>query len=82
MSYYAKLSLKDDQSQTFFLWTAASVAAAAAAVNPDSIKVLLANNLSIFPFEDNSVFNNVPKAIPKSLPDCPILGNWFLIILY
>ena len=54
----------------------------AAAVNPDLIKTLLANDLSIFPIKGNPIFNNGPKSdpvvtngpksLPKNPPDCPI----------
>ena len=71
-----KLSLKDDQIQTFFLWIAASVvAAAAAAVNCNGIKTLLANGLSKFFNKGNPVFSNGPKSLPKNSPDCPVLCN-------
>ena len=53
------------------VWIAASVADAAA-VNPNSIKTLLANGLSTFPIKGNPVFSNGPKSLPKNLPDCPI----------
>ena len=49
-----------------FLWIAVSVADAAA-VNPDGIKTLLANDL---------VFSNCTKSLPKNPPDFPISCNW------
>ena len=55
-----------------FLWIAAS---AAAAVNPNGIKILLASGLSKFLVKGNSVFSNGPKSLPKIPPDCPILYN-------
>ena len=58
MSYY--------QIQTFFSWVAASVAAAT--VNSNGIKTLLANG--------NPLFSNGPKSLPKNPPDCPILCIW------
>ena len=58
-----------------FLWTAASVADDAAN-NPNSIKTVLANGLSTFAINDNPVFTNSPKSLPKNLPGCPILWNW------
>ena len=58
-----------------FLWIAGSVAAAAA-VYPNGIKILLANGLSTFPIKGNSVFSNSPKSLPKNRPDCHILCNW------
>ena len=54
----------------------------AAAVNPNGIKTLLAKGLSTFRIKGNPVFINGPKSLPKNSPDCPILCNWFLIILY
>ena len=45
-----------------FLRIAASVAAAAA-VNPNGIKVLFANGLSIFPIKGNPAFSNGPKSL-------------------
>ena len=54
-----------------FLWIAASVAAAAA-VNPNGTRTLLANGLK-FTINGNPVFNNGPKILPKNPPDCPIL---------
>ena len=56
-----------------FLWIAVSVAAAAAAVNHNGIKTVLANGLSTFPINDNRVFNNGPKSLLKSPLDCPNL---------
>ena len=44
-----------------FLRIAASVAAAA--VNPNGIKVLFANGLSIFPIKGNPAFSNGPKSL-------------------
>ena len=61
--------------QTFFLWIAASVADAAAAVNPNSIKTLLANGLSTFPIKGNPFFSNGLKSLPKNPPDCSVLCN-------
>ena len=57
-----------------FLWIAASVAAAAA-VNPNGIKTLLANGLNTFPIKGDPVFSNDSKSLPKNPPDCPILCN-------
>ena len=53
---------------------AASVAAAAG-VNPNGIKTLLAIGLKIFPIKGNPVFSNDPKSLPKNHSDCPILCN-------
>ena len=58
-----KLTYVDDQIQTFFLQIVASVADDLA-VNPNDIKTLLANGLSLFLIKGNPVFNNVPKLLP------------------
>ena len=58
-----------------FLWITASVAAAAA-VNPNDIKMLFADTFNTFFIKDNPVFNNGPKSLPRNLPDCSILCNW------
>ena len=50
-----------------------SASVAAAAVNLDGIKRLLANGLSTFLIKANTVFSNDPKSRPKNPPDCPIL---------
>ena len=57
-----------------FLRITASVAAATA-INPYGIKTLLANGLSTFPINDNPVFNNGTKSLPKNPLDCHILYN-------
>ena len=57
------------------LWTAASAAA-------NGIKTLLASGLNAFSIKGKPVFSNGPKSIPKNSSHCPILCNWFLIILY
>ena len=57
------------------LWIAAFVADAAA-VNPNGIKTLLANGFSTFLIKGNLDFDNGPKSLPKSPPNCPILCNW------
>ena len=57
------------------LWIAAFVADAAA-INPNGIKTLLANGFSTFPIKGNLVFDNGPKSLPKSRPNCPILYHW------
>ena len=64
----------------------------AAAVNPNVIKTLLANGLSIFPIKGNPIFKNGPKSDlvfnngPKSLPKILLIVLFnvmeFLIILY
>ena len=63
----ALLSLKDAHLiQTF---------SDAAAVNPNGIKVLLANGFSSFFIKCYAVFSNGPISLPKNPPDCPILCN-------
>ena len=47
----------------------------AAAVNSNGIKTLLAIGLSTFPVKRNAVFDNGPKTLPKSPPDCTVLYN-------
>ena len=54
----------------------AAFVADAAAVNPNGIKTLLANGFSTFLIKGNLVFDNGPKSLPKSPPNCPILCNW------
>ena len=58
-----------------FLWIAASVVDIAA-VNPNGIKMLLANRLSTFFIKGNPGFSNGPKSLLKNPPDFPILCNW------
>ena len=58
-----------------FLWVDASVTDAAA-VNPDDIKMILANGLSAFPVKDNPAFSDSSKSLPKNPYDCHILCNW------
>ena len=58
-----------------FLWIAASTAAAAV-VNPNGIKMVLANGLSTFPIKGNPGFSNGPKSLPKNSLDGSILCNW------
>ena len=60
--------------QNISLRIAASVAVAAA-VNPNGIKMLLADGLSTFPVKDNPVFSNGPKSLPRNPPHSPILCN-------
>ena len=50
-----------------FLGIAGSAAAAAA--NPNVIKILLANGLSTFPIKSNPGFSDSPKCLPISPPD-------------
>ena len=49
----------------FFLWIVAFVADAAA-LNPNSTKALLANDLSTFPINDQPVFSNGPKSLLRN----------------
>ena len=51
---------------------AASIADGAT-VNPNGIKILLANGLSKFPIKGNSFFKNGPKFSPEILSDQTIL---------
>ena len=57
-----------------FFWTDASVVAAA--VNPNGIKTILDNGLSISSIKGKPVLSNGPRSIPKNPPYCPILFNW------
>ena len=61
--------------QTFFSWIGSSVANVAA-LDPNGIKILLANGLSTFRIKDNPVCSNGPKCLPKNTPNCPILWYW------
>ena len=61
------------QDQRIFLWVAASVVDTA--INSNGIKRLFANVLSTFPLNDNPVFNNGSKSLPKNPPDCTMLCN-------
>ena len=54
-----------------FLLMAASVGDAAT-VNPNLIKILLANNLNAFFFKDKPVVGNGFRSLPKKPPDCTI----------
>ena len=58
-----------------FFWIAASVEDTAV-VDPNGIKMFLANGLSKFPFKGNPDFSNGPKPLPKNPPDSPIICNW------
>ena len=46
--------------------------AADTAVNPNGIKMLLANGLRRFFIKDNSGFSNSPRSLPRNPPDCTI----------
>ena len=58
-----------------FLWIAASVADTAA-INPNGIKTLLANGVSIYLIKGKSVFSNSPTRLTRNPTDCPIFCNW------
>ena len=64
--------LRATDPKIFFLRIPAS-AADAAAVNPNGIKMLLANGLVTFFISVNPVFSNGPRSLPKNPPDCIIL---------
>ena len=49
-----------------------------AAVNPNSIKTLLANVLSTFFIKDKLVFSDGPRNLPKNRLDCLILCSCLL----
>ena len=51
-------------------------AADAAAVNPEGIKILLADCLITFFVKGNPVFSNGPRSLSRNPPDCIILDNW------
>ena len=48
----------------------------AAAINPNDIKILLANVLSTFLIKSDPVFSNGLKCLPRNSHDCFILCNW------
>ena len=58
----------------FFLCIPAS-AADAAVVNPNGMKILLANDLITFFMNHNPVCNNGPRSLPRIPPDCIILDK-------
>ena len=64
--------MKDDQILRSFLCVPAS-AADAPAVNPKEIKTLLGNGSFTFFINDNPVFSNGPRSLPRILPNCIIL---------
>ena len=57
-------------------------AAGAAAGNPNGTKMFFTNDLSKFLNEGKTVFSNGRISIPENPPDCTILDNSVLIILY
>ena len=50
-------------------------AADPATVNPNGIKILLANGLSTFFIKGQQVFSNGPRRVPRNLSDCTILDS-------
>ena len=50
-------------------------AADAAAVNPNGIKGPLANDLSTFFINGDSIFNNGPRSLTRNSPNCTILDS-------
>ena len=56
-------------SREIFSWMAAFVADATG-INPNGIKILLANGLSTFFIKANPVFSNGSISLPRNLPDC------------
>ena len=63
--------MKDDLSLDFLCIPAS--AAAAAAINPKRIKMLLTNGVITFFISGNIVFSNCPRSLPRNPPDCIIL---------
>ena len=57
-----------------FLYVPAS-AADIAAVNPNDIKMPLANELKTFLIKGKPIFSNGPKSLPRNPPDCTILDS-------
>ena len=70
VSFISSLKITDavKPDPTIFSWIAA-------VVNPNGIKMLLANGLSEFPIKGNPVFNNGSISLPKNPPDCSVLSN-------
>ena len=54
----------------------AATAAAATAVNPNGIKKLLGNDVSTFFINEEPVFNNGPRVLPKNSPQSICLHSW------
>ena len=59
-----------------FLCVPPSAAAAAAAVNPNGTKTLLANGLITIFINGKPLFSNGQRSLPRNPPDCAILDNW------
>ena len=74
ISSFESINVVIPDPKTFF-WIAASVAVAAA-VNPNGIKTLLANDLSTSSVKGKQAFSNSPKSLPGNPPDYTILCNW------
>ena len=53
-----------------------------AAINPNRIKIFLANALITTFVNDNPVFSNESQSLPRNHPNCIILIIKFLIALY
>ena len=51
-------------------------AAHAAAVNPNSIKMVLVNVLSTFPIKSKPGFSNGWGSLPTNPPNCNTLDSW------
>ena len=49
-------------------------AADVAAINPKGIKKFLFKGLNTFFINNNPVFSNGPRSLPRNPPDCMILG--------
>ena len=58
----------------YFLYVPAS-AADIVAVNPNDIKMPLANELKTFLIKGKPIFSNGPKRLPRNPPDCTILDS-------
>ena len=62
------------RSPNNFFWIAASITDADT-YNPNGIKTLLANGLSLFFNKSKPVLSNCSRSLSKYCPDCPILCN-------
>ena len=63
-----------------FFWIVGSITDAAA-VNPNSTKTVLANDLSTFSIKDKLIFSHAPRSLPRSLT-APFQTVVFWKILY
>ena len=76
MLQYAKQRRENDGDQILrFILCIPASAADAPAVNPNGVKILLANDLITFFINGHPVFNNGPRNLPKDPPNCIILDN-------